>query len=281
LAKMELDWDLPPYLPPAPDLKPLRVEVDPGDLGAMIQAQALGRQADDFVQSKQWDKAIGAYTQAVEFDPKFARAWSNRGNAYAGLHQYEKALADYSKAIELDPKFATAWSNRGVAYTHLGQWDKAVADLSRILELAPDNAEPHNDLAWFLATCPDAKVRDPGRAVELAKRAVELSPKEGNYWNTLGVAHYRAGDWKPCIETLEKSMELPQGGDAFDFFFLAMAHWQLGHKDEAQKWQEKAVQWMHKNEEALKKDKLHDAELRRFRAEAEKLLKIEKKAMPK
>jgi eukaryotic-like serine/threonine-protein kinase len=275
LAKMELDWDLPPYLPPAPDLKPLRVEVDPGDLGAMIQAQALGRQADDFVQSKQWDKAIGAYTQAVEFDPKFARAWSNRGNAYAGLHQYEQALADYSKAIELDPKFATAWSNCGVAYTHLGQWDKAVADLSRILELAPDNAELHNNLAWFLATCPDAKFRDPGRAVELAKKAVELSPKEGTYWNTLGAAHYRAGDWKASIAAMEKSMELRKGGDSFDFFFLAMAHWQLGHKDEAQKWHEKGVQWMQKNEEALKKDKMHDEELRRFRAEAEALLKVE------
>jgi serine/threonine protein kinase/WD40 repeat protein len=30
LAKMGLDWDLPPYPPPAPDLKPLRVEVAPG-----------------------------------------------------------------------------------------------------------------------------------------------------------------------------------------------------------------------------------------------------------
>lgn len=31
LAKMGLDWDLPPYPPPAPDRKPLRIEVEPGD----------------------------------------------------------------------------------------------------------------------------------------------------------------------------------------------------------------------------------------------------------
>jgi WD40 repeat protein len=55
LAKMGLDWDLPPYAPLAPAGEPLpRVEVDTGDLDAMIQAQALARQADAFVRSKKW-----------------------------------------------------------------------------------------------------------------------------------------------------------------------------------------------------------------------------------
>ncbi len=229
----------------------------------------------------QWDKALADSTKAIELDPKLAVARSNRGVVYERLGQLDKALADYSKAIELDANNLPALKNRNAVYFALGQWDKAVADLARILELAPDNAEPHNDLAWFLATCPDAKVRGPGQAVELAKKAVELSPKEGNYWNTLGVAHYRVGDWKACLETLEKSMEFRQGGDSYDWFFLAMAHWQLGHKDEAQKWHEKAVQWMQENEEALKKDKMHDEELRRFRAEVEELLKTENATVPK
>jgi uncharacterized protein HemY len=59
-----------------------------------------------------------------------------------------------------------------------------------------------------LATSPDSKFRDPKRAVELAKKAVKLAPKEGNYWNTLGVAQYRASDWKEAIAALEKSIEL-------------------------------------------------------------------------
>ena len=56
-------------------------------------------------------------------------------------------------------------------------------------------------------------------------------------------------------------MELRKGGDAFDFFFLAMAHGQLGHKDQALKWHAKAVEWMKKNEQTLKNDKVHDEEL--------------------
>ena len=82
--------------------------------------------------------------------------------------------------------------------------------------------KPHNELAWLLATDPNPNARDPGRAVNWAKKAVELAPNEGNFWNTLGVAHYRAGDWKAALEALEKSMKLRNGGDSSDWFFLAM-----------------------------------------------------------
>jgi Flp pilus assembly protein TadD len=102
--------------------------------------------------------------------------------------------------------------------------------------------------------------------VELVKKAVELNPREGSYWRTLGVAHYRAGDWKDALAALEKSMELHCGGDSFDWFFLAMAQWQLGNKDKAREWYDKAVDWMEKNQP------IHE-ELRRFRAEVEELMK--------
>jgi serine/threonine protein kinase/WD40 repeat protein len=128
----------------------------------------------------------------------------------------------------------------------------------------------HNNLAWRLATDRDPKIRDPERAVALAKKAVELAPDVGTYWNTLGAAHYRAGNWKDAVAALDKSMDLRKGGDSFDWFFLAMAHWQLGAKDEARKWYDKAVEWMAKNA----KD---NDELRRFRGEAEELLEIKKK----
>src|SRR5262249_37319774 len=140
----------------------------------------------------------------------------------------------------------------------------------RVAQLAPDSSyhsESLNDVAWFLATCSDPKYRDPPRAVELAMKAVQLAPQNGGRWNTLGVAHYRAGDWKTAITTLQKAIPLRLGGDSFDFFFLAMADWQLGEKKEALAWYDKAVQWMDKH-------KPKDEELRRFRAEATDLLGI-------
>jgi uncharacterized protein HemY len=145
--------------------------------------------------------------------------------------------------------------------------DQGIADYSEAIRLAPEDAGLRNTLAWLLATHPEPKVPEAGKAVELAKQAVALAPNKGTFWNTLGVAHYRAGDWKAALAALKKSTELRTGGDGFDWFFLAMAHWQLGEKAEAQKWHAQAVQWMDKHN-------VQDEELRLFRAESAKLLGI-------
>jgi len=60
--------------------------------------------------------------------------------------------------------------------------------------------------------------------------------------------------------------------EAFNTLFLAMAHWQRNDKEQARKWYDQAVGWLEKNKETLKKDKLHEEELHRFRAEAAALL---------
>jgi serine/threonine protein kinase/WD40 repeat protein len=151
----------------------------------------------------------------------------------------------------------------------------AKADVPRtplkIQLIDPDaQAQLLNKQAWVLATHAEPKNRDPGRAVKLAQEAVELAPKEGMIWNTFGVARYRSGDWQEAIAALTKSMELRKGGNSFDWFFLAMGHWQLDQEEEARKWYDQAVAWMDKNQP-------QNEELRRFRAEAAELLGIEKK----
>ena len=134
--------------------------------------------------------------------------------------------------------------------------------------MAPKSALTYNNLAWLLATCPDVKFRDPARAVELANKAIELEPKQGMFWNTLGVAHYRAGEWMDAIDALKKSDELLKGNMfGFNASFLAMAHWQLGEHDEARKWYDQAVEWMEKNMPT-------NEELKRFRDEAAELLGV-------
>jgi tetratricopeptide (TPR) repeat protein len=86
--------------------------------------------------------------------------------------------------------------------------------------------------AWLLATSDNPGERDPAKAVELATKAITLSPGNADYWNTLAVAHYRAGDWKAAVAALDKSEELSPGMYVYAFF-RAMASWQLGKKDAA------------------------------------------------
>jgi tetratricopeptide (TPR) repeat protein len=132
----------------------------------------------------------------------------------------------------------------------------------------PDTLASLNELSWRLATVADAKFRDPPRALQLAKELIQQTPKRADYWNTLGVAYYRAGDWKNAIAALAKSEELAPGEFvAANNFFLAMAYWQLGDKDQGRKSFETAVKWMQKNQSA-------DQELLESRAEASTLLGV-------
>ncbi len=58
-----------------------------------------------------WDIAADAYTRAIEIDPGFARAYFNRGKAFAELGRYEEAIEDYRKAVEHDPSLAGVVEN--------------------------------------------------------------------------------------------------------------------------------------------------------------------------
>ena len=164
-------------------------------------------------------------------------------------------------------EFAEFLARTGRLVEAQGLHRKGCDVLEKSLKLQPDDAVGYNELAWRLAASPIEQFRDPARAVELAKKAVELAPKDGNSRNTLGVSQYRAGDWQASIEALEMSMELRKGGDASDWFFLAMAKWQLHDKEEARTWYDRAIEWMKKNQPK-------NEELLRFRAEAAKLLGI-------
>jgi tetratricopeptide (TPR) repeat protein len=191
------------------------------------------------------------------------------------MHQYDKAVEDHRQAIRLEPNDARAFINLASDLGKKGWSVQAIKEFKEDLRLMkPETAQDHNNFAWLLATIPEAKLREPAKAVELAKKAVEMTPKEGTFWNTLGVAHYRAESWKDAVAALEKSMALRKGGDGFDWFFLAMAHWQLGEKEKARKWYEKAIEWMDKNQKQLEQNKLLDEELRRFKTEAEELLDV-------
>jgi serine/threonine protein kinase len=181
--------------------------------------------------------------------------------------RFAALVAEFPKNAEYKGHLTQGRFEQAAMLATNGRWKEASGAYGKLLELAPASAVGHNNLAWLLATCPDSKIRDPRRAVELAKKAVELAPIEGNYWNTVGIAQYRAGDWKAAIAALEKTMALRKGGDGFDWFFQAMAHWQIGDKTQSRCWYDKAVPWMEKYQPK-------NAELVRFRAEAAALLGV-------
>jgi uncharacterized protein HemY len=108
-------------------------------------------------------------------------------------------------------------------------------------------------------------------AVDLAKKAVKATPTAGNYWVTLGIAHYRAGQWSDALTAFQQAIKLRKGGDRRDWFFLAMVYGRLGEKQQARKWYDQALQGMDKNDP-------ESSEVNRLRAEAATLLGIQEGA---
>jgi tetratricopeptide (TPR) repeat protein len=205
------------------------------------------------------------------------------GNYSLIFGEYARAEESITKFLEQSRRlYGEEWGGTlhgmkvlGHIYHKQRKYAEALATFSKLVETCDrvwGPADPmtliyKNSLAWRLATTPDEKGRAPARAVELAEQLVRAQPENGGWLNTLGVAYYRAGDWKAAVATLEKAMARRDGGNPADWLFLAMAHWQLGHKDEARRWYDKGAASMDQN-------KSQNEEHRRFRAEAAQLLGV-------
>jgi tetratricopeptide (TPR) repeat protein len=122
-----------------------------------------------------------------------------------------------------------------------------------------------NNLAWLLCTCPDETFWNSEQAVTFSRKAVELSPREANYWNTLGVALFRAGEFEEARTALEKSMSLADGGGPHDWLFLAQIEASLDHPNEARRWFDRSEKFLIENGARLE-------EIGRFYAEAAEIL---------
>ena len=90
--------------------------------------------------------AIDDYDKAIQLSPKFEVAYYNRGTAYSdGLKKYERAIINYNEAIQINTKFWQAYNNRGKAYYNLGQYERAISDYDKAIDLYPNYVKTYNN----------------------------------------------------------------------------------------------------------------------------------------
>lgn len=134
------------------------------------------------------------------------------GLLYSAQKFYGKAVEQFTKVLETDPKNVAALRGRGDALLSMGRQAEAIKDYEKALEVNPNDSGILNNLAWVLATSPDDKLRDGKRALELAKKACELTEyKEAHILSTLAAAYAELGDLKTAIEWSQKAVELGEG----------------------------------------------------------------------
>ncbi|QDV39493.1 protein kinase domain-containing protein [Tautonia plasticadhaerens] len=198
----------------------------------------------------------------------------------------EDLVNDYPEHLEHHQTLAGCLLNLASTLHRDGQEAEADEATRRGVELAESILREHPEisrkpsLAYYLALAadrysvsPDGPFYDPARALKLARRAVELQPAQaGLAWESLGWASYRAGEWKCCIESLEKRESYPREGD----FFAAMAHWRLDDAAKAREVFARADATLAADEKRSKPGRYPDVAMRRqIRAEAAGLLGID------
>jgi tetratricopeptide (TPR) repeat protein len=138
----------------------------------------------------------------------------------SNLHLYsdkpDQALADLNSAIKLDPKFAPALCARGNMYAANHDYNKALADFTAAVKLAPQDLLAANDIAWFRATCADARFRDGKLAVADATRACAgAAYTNEEFLDTLAAAHAEAGDFKSALKWASRAAEIDPENEDF------------------------------------------------------------------
>jgi len=91
---------------------------------------------------------------------------------------------------------------------------KAVNAYEQALQLSPTNAEVNNNLAWLLLTAQEAAIRDPIRALTLARSAVLLKERP-SILDTLATAYWANGLIDEALATEEKALRLDPDNRAF------------------------------------------------------------------
>ena len=84
-----------------------------------------------------------------------------------------------------------------------------MARCQEVLRAKPDDIANRNDLVWLRATCPEPSLRNGAEAVELARRANQLSGgNQPHVLDTLAAAYAEAGHFPEAVSTAQQALEL-------------------------------------------------------------------------
>ncbi len=156
-------------------------------------------------------KAESSLLAAVASDPRNKSAWSTLGEMKRKAGNHAEAIGHFQRVLELQPDHAPAHQRLAAIYTQLGDEPRTIEHLEGAVKHAPNQSVFANDLAWVLATSNNDQLRNPQRAVRLAKQAAEATQySDPGYLDTLSVAQAASGDFAAAIQTAEKALKLAE-----------------------------------------------------------------------
>jgi tetratricopeptide (TPR) repeat protein len=174
-------------------------------------AKACYNLGNVLLQKGKVEDAIAYYQMALQIKPDYANAHINLGGALLQKGMVEEAITHYQLALQIKPGSVEAHLNLGNALLQRNDVAGAINQFQETLKLAPDEVEAQNTLAWVLATGLQASLRNGRQAVELARRANQLTRDENPaFLGTLAAAYAEAGQFPEAVETAQHALRLAE-----------------------------------------------------------------------
>jgi Flp pilus assembly protein TadD, contains TPR repeats len=165
---------------------------------------------------EQQKEAFAHLQRSLEIFPNQPAVQSTFGVALLEAGNAEESRKHLLTAIALEPYDSDFHFNLGNTLLHLLQPREAVAEYERAFQLNPKDTEALNNMAWVLATWPDAAGRDGAKAVQYAEKADALTQQRSAiHAATLAAAYAEAGRFADATKTAQRAIQLAtDAGDA-------------------------------------------------------------------
>ncbi len=163
------------------------------------------------------DEAVIHFRQAVRIKPDLAEALNNLAHALAKKGRLDEAIETYRRAVGARADYAQAHAGLGALLMVRGRLDRALTHFQEAHRLQPDRPMTLNGLAWILATHPVADVRRPQEAVDLARRAAQMTrSRNPAILDALAAALAATGQFDEAVKTAQAALEQAEAAGVRD-----------------------------------------------------------------
>jgi hypothetical protein len=153
-----------------------------------------------------WRSSAALFKHVLSLGENNPPALYSLGLALCTEGKYDEAIPYLVKATDMDPTIQVYQGQLALAYEMQGDIGGAIERYRKCIELSPDLTEALNNLAWLLATSPEANYRNGADAIKFATRACELTLNEWPmFLGTLAAAYAEAGRFEEAIKAGEKA----------------------------------------------------------------------------
>jgi Tfp pilus assembly protein PilF len=160
-----------------------------------------------FYKQDKFDEALACYNRALQINPKYTKVHNNMAVMFYQQGEIDKAIAHWTEALRLKADWPEVHSNMAIAFYQQGKVDKVIKHWTEALKFEADWLQVLNNLAWIMATYEEAKYRNAGKSLALAKQACEITDyKNPETLDTLAAAYASVGRFPQAIETAEKAV---------------------------------------------------------------------------